>query len=315
MRSSSSGPSGSRLAKLAFLLPIIASISWGLVGVFVRELSAFGFNTATILFVRQSFAVVLLLIGILIFDRQLLRVRVKDIWIFVMAGLLGVFGLNLCYTIATEELSLSLAAVLLSMFPIFVMAASAILFKEKITKKKISCTALAIFGCALTTGVFEVASPWSASGIGIGLLAAVFYGIYSVISKFATDRGYSALTITFYSFLLVGICLIPFTDWDTIVVFELSAPVKSTIFLILHSLTASVLPYALFTAALKYMDAGKASILGCVEPIAATVFGAIIYAEYPSPMGFIGMLLAIAAVTVLCIPERQQLQSDSENSA
>lgn len=273
---------------------------------FTRILSDAGFDVPTMLFARQSIAVVLLLVVILVFDRSMLRIRARDAWIFVVAGVGGVFGLNMCYTAALEELSLSLAAVLLSMFPIFVMAMSLFLFGERITPKKAGCTAAAIIGCVLVTGVFESTTTWSAAGIGIGIGAAIFYAIYSVVSKLATDRGYGVLTITFYSFLLVTICLIPFSNLGTIGSYVSSDPLPATGFLILHSLCATTLPYALYTAAFRYMDAGKVAILGCAEPIAATVFGAAFFAEYPSVLAAAGLAIAVVALAVMCIPGKPE---------
>lgn len=303
----------SLMARFAVLLPITSSILWGSAGVFVRELNEAGFNVTTILFARQSIAIVILFAGIVICDRNMIRVRLRDLWIFVASGVFGVLGLNVCYVLAMEKLTLSLAAVLLSMFPVFVMIISAFLFKEKITLRKVGCTALAVLGCAFVTGVFDGNTQWSAGGLTAGIMAAVFYAIYSVLSKLATDRGYGALTITFYSFLMVTICMIPATDFEVMASFVSVDPLGSWTFLIAHSLCVSVLSYALYTAALKYMDTGKAAILGCVEPVAATVFGAIFYAELPGPTALLGLALAVVALTVLCLPDKKTVPDGGDD--
>jgi drug/metabolite transporter (DMT)-like permease len=51
--------------------------------------------------------------------------------------MIGMFAINLCYNRAIQEVTLSLAAVLLSMSPIFVLILAAVFFGEKITKKKL----------------------------------------------------------------------------------------------------------------------------------------------------------------------------------
>lgn len=52
--------------------------------------------------------------------------------------------------------------------------------------------------------------------------------------------------------------------------------------IVFYAIITIVLPYFLFNYALKYMDNGEATILyGGAEPIAATIFGALIFAEYP----------------------------------
>lgn len=67
----------------------------------------------------------------------MIKIKLKDLWIFVSSGILGILGLNICYNEAVKQLSLSLSAVLLSLSPIFVLIFANIFFKEKITVKKL----------------------------------------------------------------------------------------------------------------------------------------------------------------------------------
>ena len=93
--------------KLLILIPVIAGVLWGSVGVFVRVLTNAGFDNVSVLSVRMMFAAVILAVGIAIYDRKLFSIRLKDIWIFVAAGILGMMGLNFCYNVAINELTLS----------------------------------------------------------------------------------------------------------------------------------------------------------------------------------------------------------------
>lgn len=288
--------------KLLILIPVIAGVLWGSVGVFVRVLTNAGFDNVSVLSVRMMFAAVILAVGIAIYDRKLFSIRLKDIWIFVAAGILGMMGLNFCYNVAINELTLSFAAVLLSLAPIFVMFFARILFHEKITMRKLVCTFFAVLGCFLVSGLLESSGmSWSAIGIIIGLMAAVFYALYSVFSKVAMERDYHVFTITFYSILIASVVLLPFTDWQCLGDFVSKAPLGNMIFLIVHSLCTSVLPYVLFTLSLNYVEAGKASILTAGgEPSAAMLFGLIFFAEMPTMLSFAGLVITIAALSFLC---------------
>ena len=288
--------------KLLILIPVIAGVLWGSVGVFVRVLTNAGFDNVSVLSVRMMFAAVILAVGIAIYDRKLFSIRLKDIWIFVAAGILGMMGLNFCYNVAINELTLSFAAVLLSLAPIFVMFFARILFHEKITMRKLVCTFFAVLGCFLVSGLLESSGmSWSAIGIIIGLMTAVFYALYSVFSKVAMERDYHVFTITFYSILIASVVLLPFTDWQCLGDFVSKAPLGNMIFLIVHSLCTSVLHYVLFTLSLNYVEAGKASILTAGgEPSAAMLFGLIFFAEMPTMLSFAGLVITIAALSFLC---------------
>lgn len=294
------------MKKLMSFFAIISGILWGSGGIFVRTLTNMGVDAYTIISQRVIFAVLILLAVLLVYNPVYLKIKIKDLWIFIVTGMIGMFGINLCYNFAIRELTLSLAAVLLSMSPIFVLILAAILFKEKITARKLVCMILALTGCALVSGIFESSSgmQWSVRGILIGLLSALFYAIYSLVSKVAMKREYHAFTITFYSLLTVLFVVLPLTDWEITAKLVVEGRVKMVIFMIIHSLFVSVLPYILFTLSLKYIDAGKASILAACEPIAAMIFGLIFFSEIPTILSISGLVLATIAITIMTLPEK-----------
>ncbi len=295
------------MKKLMLIIPVLSGVLWGSAGIFVRTLSAFGFDNFTIITSRFLLAAVILFIGIMAVDRSMLKVRPKDLWIFAMSGIFGMLGLNLCYNQAINQISLSLAAVLLSMSPIFVMILAAMILREKVTGRKIACSALAIAGCVLVSGILESSSGIKVSAYGAlaGIAAALFYAIYSIFSKVAMKQHYNVFTITFYSLIAGVILMLPFTDWQIIGKFVAVAPVKDSVFLVLNALCTSVLPYVLFTFSLSYIDAGRVSILAAGgEPSAAMIFGLIFYEEVPSVLSLCGLAVTILALWLLCKPPK-----------
>ena len=296
------------MKKMLFIFPIVSGGLWGSAGIFVRKLSSFGVNSPTIIFSRVLLASFILLMGILLFDKSLLKIKLKDGWIFAATGVLGMLGLNFCYNESVNLLSLSLAAVLLSLSPIFVIFLAAILFKEKMTRRKVGCMLLAILGCLLASGILEntTGMKWSVMGILIGLLSAFFYALYSVLSKVAMGKGYQAFTITFYSLLTLTIVLFPFADWHILKEFVIASPVNHSVFMLLHSLCTSVLPYVLYTVALIYMETGKASILAAGgEPMAAMLLGMLFFSEIPTLLSLAGLVLTVIALSLLCMPVKE----------
>ena len=288
--------------KLFLFLPLLAGACWGGGGVYVRILNSFGLDSVSILSTRFVLATLIIFIGMLIFNRNLFKIKLKDIWLFIGSGITGVLFLNLCYNEASFTLTLSLAAVLLSLAPIFALFISAILFKEKITPKKILCLIMAIFGCILVTGVLEsyAGIPWSLHGFIFGILSALFWALYGVFSKIATEKGYPTFTTIFYSFLLISIALIPITDWGCFASFISSNPGYSIPFAFLHSLTTSIMPYVLFTLSLQYIENGQASIIcGGAEPLSATCFGFLMFNETPTLLNLIGIIITIIALSIL----------------
>lgn len=295
------------LKKIIILFPVLSGIMWGSAGIFVRKLKEMGMDGYTVVSSRVIAAVLILCIGIVLYDRSLLKIKLKDTGLFAAGGLIGMFGLNMTYNAAIGELTLSLAAVLLSLSPVFVLIMAAILYHEKITKKKFGCMVLALSGCVLASGVLESASgmKWSVPGILFGCMGAFFYALYSIISKSAMAKGYHPVTVTFYCLVSIAIVLLPVTQWDVIGDIAAAAPVKNISFMILHSLCTSVLPYVLYTVSLNYLEAGKVSILAAGEPVAAMIFGAVFFAEQPTMLSIAGLFLTAAAMILLGRKEKE----------
>ena len=288
------------MKKIYLILPIIAGIMFGSSGVFVRTLTQNGIDSTTLLFLRFSIAIIPILLAILLTDKELLKIDLKDLPLFLICAVC-IVGLNLCYNESMNTVPLSLAAVLLSIAPIYVLVIAYFLFGEKITSRKLICMVLAIFGCVLMTGILETnLGDLPLFGIISGIGAGLFWAVYLMASKKSIENGKHTFTILFYSIIFISIALIPFTDFNQINSFISINPLLTVIFLITHSTFSFALPYIFSTVSLNYMDSGTSSIfLSGAEPFAALIFGLLIYGEVPTSLMFCGFILTIIAMMML----------------
>ncbi|MDO6994708.1 DMT family transporter [Brachyspira innocens] len=288
------------LKKIVPIFPILAGILWGATGIFIRKSTELSMNNITIVSSKAVTASVIMFVSIFLYNKSLIKIHLKDIFIFISAALIGMLGVNIFFNESVSFLSLSLAAVLLSLSPIFVLLLSYFLYKEKITLKKLISIILAFVGCILVSNILKSEIKISLWGVISGLLAAFSYALYSIISKKAMLKGYHSLTITLYAFIFIAVITAPLADWNLIVDL-IKKDNNIFIFIILHSLLVLILPYVFYTVSLNYMDTGKASILASCEPIAASVFGIIFFNEIPNIFSVIGIILTITALTLLSI--------------
>ena len=288
------------LKKIVPIFPILAGILWGATGIFIRKSTELSMNNITIVSSKAVTASVIMFVSIFLYNKSLIKIHLKDIFIFISAALIGMLGVNIFFNESVSFLSLSLAAVLLSLSPIFVVLLSYFLYKEKITLKKLISIILAFVGCILVSNILKSEIKISLWGVISGLLAAFSYALYSIISKKAMLKGYHSLTITLYAFIFIAIITAPLADWNLIIDL-IKKDNNIFIFIILHSLLVLILPYVFYTVSLNYMDTGKASILASCEPIAASVFGIIFFNEIPNIFSVVGIILTITALTLLSI--------------
>ncbi|MBR5503569.1 MAG: DMT family transporter, partial [Methanobrevibacter sp.] len=193
------------MKKIYLLLPILAGIMFGSTGIFVRTLTENGIDPTTLIFLRFSIAVIIMLIAIILTDKSLIKIGKEDIPLFITCGLC-ILGLNLCYNNAINTLPLSLAAVLLSTAPVFVLIIAYFTFNEKITTLKIISLVLVLIGCILATGLIEenIASV-PIIGLISGVGSAIFWALYTIASRKSIDRGKHTFTILFYSLIIITI--------------------------------------------------------------------------------------------------------------
>ena len=184
---------------------ILAGSLWGFMGFFRRTLDTMGVSAISCIAVRCVFAAVLFGIVLLISDRKAFKIRLKDAWIFLGSGIVSLLIFGVCYFKAMDYMSLSAAAILLYTAPCFVILFSALLFKEKLTGQKLIAMVLAFAGCCLVSGIGGGGAKITPIGLALGLTAGVCYALYSIFGRFALNRGYSSLTINFYSCLLAAV--------------------------------------------------------------------------------------------------------------
>lgn len=290
------------MKKAAPIMIILAGMLWGSMGIFVRKLNAAGLHSMEIVSLRSVVTAVVMGIFLLCYRKEMFRIRIKDIWCFIGTGVFSIVFFNFCYFKTMTLASLSVAAVLLYTAPSFVMVMSFFLFGEKFTKTKVVALLLALAGCVLVTGILSDTQSLTMAGILTGLGAGLGYALYSIFCRYALERGYHTFTILFYTFLLAAIGGIPLTDWKQVAdvaLFDLSGVGFSIVF----ALVSTVLPYLLYTAGLKFVENGRASILASIEPVVATVFGVLLFHEKMTLMGLAGMILVLVSI-VICNRKR-----------
>lgn len=265
-----------------------AAVIWGTMGVWVRWLNTYGLNAMDVVAWRCIGTAVCVGIGLFFYDRKLFAVRLRDLWCFAGTGIASILFFNYCYFKSIEMIDLSTAAVLLYTSPIFVVLLSAPLFREKITWQKASAVGLAVIGCALVSGVGSGDSVLSAGGVLTGLGAGLGYALYSIFSRYALQKGYHTLTITFYTFLVAAVGILPYVPFGNLHVELFAEPdfwgASAGLILLV-----TVAAYVLYTYGLSGMENGKAAVIATVEPVTASLIGAVFYHESLTVTGICGV--------------------------
>lgn len=284
------------MKKFSVILICIAGFCWGLIGVFSKVLSLAGFSAIQLTALRCLVTAISLGIYLLIFDRDKLKIRLRDIYYFIGTGIFSILFFNICYFSTVKTVSISVAAILLYTSPCIIMLLSSHLFGERLTPKKIVSLIMSFIGCVLVTGIAtNQAIP--IAGILTGLGSGLGYALYTIFSRYALKK-YHPFTVTFYTFVIASAGIVLFTDLPQ--TFSLmSQSWTSVIFILLLGLVSTLTPFLCYTKGLEGVEAGTASIIACVEPLVATIAGIVIFKEQLTFLNTVGIILIFLAIVLI----------------
>ncbi len=289
---------------LASLSVIAAGVFWGIISLFIKNISAYGIDAMQISLIRMAVAAPLFTAFLLITDRKKMKINPRDCWMFIGTGIISIVFFNICYFYTMIHSQASVAVVLLYTSPVFIMIMSAVFFKEKITPVKIISLVLTLTGCVLVAGLAGGGYVIKPFYLLTGLLSGLAYGLYTIFGRVALGK-YDTMTVTVWTFIF---------GLPASIIVGKPAATFSAVFsspkLILLSLGigvfSTVLPYFFYTWGLKRMDSGKASILVAVEPLVGAVIGMTVFSESRSPAKLAGIALVLAAIVLMNLPERKR---------
>lgn len=239
-----------------------------------------------------------MVVFLIFYNPSLLRVRVRDLWLFAGTGIASFDMFTLCYFYAVGMTSLSTAAILLYTAPIFVTVLSVFIFHERFTARKLICLSMAFGGCVLVSG-FSGSESDTTPGIVLGLLSGFFYGLYSIFGQAALKR-YNTLTIIAYTFIFASLGILPFSNLSELSQAEWSPGAAAEI--IVFAVATGAAAYLLYTLGMSKVRATNAAIAAILEPVVASVMGVVVFHEALNAAGIAGIVLVITAILLLSAP-------------
>lgn len=290
-----------RRALVGAALVLAAASLWATFGLFAKVLYGAGFSPLELASVRTAVAFVA--VAIVAVPRLLrsdggVRVPLRSLPFYAAYGILGFALFELLLLAALERTTVSIAIALLYTAPAVVAVASVLLWREQLGPQRVAALAAVLVGVLLVTGtagaVLRGRAPLSAPALAYGLAAGAGYALYTLFSKVATTRD-GPLASLFWCFLFATAAL---TVAASPVAPFLRAP-EHTLMLLALGIVPTVLPYALYLAALRELRASTAAMLASVEPVVAALLAAVLLGERLDALQASGVLLVVSAAALL----------------
>lgn len=285
------------MKKLSVLYIVAAGILWGTSGIFVFFLTPFGFTAVQMAAVRGLVSALGIAVYLLFRAPRLFCVTKKDLRLLAGSGI-GMFGTAGCYFAAISLTSVSTAVVLMYTAPIFVLIYSVLFLGERLTPKKTFSVLCMLIGCCLVSGIIG-GLRFHPLGIFLGLLSGISYSAYNIFTKYQMKNNCHPLSATFYCLFFMAIIAFCAANPSEMAMHIAAAPARILPLLLALGVCTCLLPYLLYTLALRKLPVGTAAALSIVEPMAATVFSIVCFGERLTPFSAFGIVLILCAVFLL----------------
>ncbi|HTC79158.1 MAG TPA: DMT family transporter, partial [Terriglobales bacterium] len=225
------------------------------------------------------------------------RLTLGDLWTFLYMGFFGVVMNQVCFTVGLRYTSVSHAAVIVGMGPIYTLILAVLFQLEKATWRKATGMAIAFAGIAVLASENGISahSP-SVLGDAITMTGSIGFAMYVVLGK-RLGRLYNPLTMTAFSHYAGAMIVLPVAvyravllgsaeQWRTIAWTGWAAMLYMAVF-------SSAVAYVFYFWLLRYLEASQLSAFTYLLPVVATILGIVWLGEKGSWGQVLGGVLAL----------------------
>jgi drug/metabolite transporter (DMT)-like permease len=211
-------------------------------------------------------------------------------------AILGVVINAPMFLLGLSMTSVHVAAILITTIPVFTLAAAIALGRERLSATRIGGIALACLGALLVVGGESFAGTWrSVLGALLIVVNCLSYALYLVISKPAMAR-LSARRVVARMFAIGALVLLPIAAWPMARQdwHSLSAGAWWSLALVIAGPTVAA--YLLQAWGLRYADSSLVAAYTYVQPVLATIFGAMFFGETMHAIVIVAAAMIFAGV-------------------
>ncbi len=275
-------------------LTLLSAVTFGASGVLAKVAYAGGSGVVTLLAGRFVLAAVLL--WALIAWRRPTFPSLRIVLAALLLGAVCYAGEASLYFSALERLDASLVALLLSTYPVLVVAAAIALGRERPDRRRAIALAVALAGAALVLGGAQIGAL-SGPGLMFAASATVAYATYVLLAdRFAARVDGLLLAALVITGAAIG--TVTFGTATGSINFAALEP-QGWAAIGLLAVICTVVPIASFLLALPRVGPGTASILSTMETVVGVGLAALLLGESLGALQAAGAALVLGAVIAL----------------
>ena len=267
-----------------------AMVIFGTIGIFRRFIDL---PSSVLAMARGFIGTVFLVIFVKAAGKKTDRDAVRNnLALLIISGALIGFNWILLFE-AYNYTTVSIATLCYYMAPVFLILASPLVLKEKLTAKKSLAVLVALAGMVLVSGVYKGgAAGDDLKGIVLGLGAAVLYACVILMNK--KMGRIDAYSKTIFQLGSAAVCLLPYV-LITENMAEIRPGVSELVLVLVVGIVHTGLAYALYFGSMGGLRAHSIAIFSYIDPVVAIILSAVILKEAMGLWEIVGAVLILGA--------------------
>ena len=273
-----------------------AGTGYALMSILVKGAFQLGLGPIQVIALQSWIASLLLLIYAVLFKRQIFRVTFRTLGILVMQGVIGALGTSLLYAYSLKYLPVSVAILLLYLYPALVLAFGVVIWHKKVGRQELIAFFLTLAGTTLASGIFSGVNGVALIGIVLGLSAAMAYAAFNILGEIALAKVSPLVAMCFTQWVCaIALLIIMKGDilsipWQNVQTWEIG---------ILLATVASIIPFYMILVGIERLGADQAAILSTFELPMTFIMAAVFLNEFPTRDQWIGGSLVMGGILLL----------------
>ena len=287
-------------ANFGMLTTFVGGTLWGINGVMGSFLFLYKNITTNWLIPYRLVLAGLLLLGYLYYKKRTqifdILKNPKDLIQILLFGLIGMLGTQYTYFSAIQFSNAAIATVLTYFGPTLVLIYMCLREKRKPLKYEIVSICLSSFGVFLLATHGDITSlQISFKALVWGILSALSVVFYTVQPESLLKK-YGASIVVAWGMMIGGIFITFVTKpWNISVTFDF----VTFLVLMLIIVFGTIIAFILYLTGVNIIGPTKASIIACIEPVAATICAILFLGVSFGFLDLIGFICIISTIFIV----------------
>ncbi len=272
---------------------ILSALIYGIAPMLAKLAYRGGVNGITLTFLR-AFLMLPVLAAIMAAKGQSFSLSKKEFANIAALGIIGGALSTIALYLAYDYTATGLATTLHFIYPLIIVIASAMIYREKIAGAKLAAVML------VTVGIFlfvDISNAANILGVVMAVLSGVFYSFYVIYMDHSGLDGMDYMKLTFYMMIIMSFGTLVFgAATDSITISSMTG--TGWIFSVIISFLVTIGAIPLFQAGVRYEGAATAGIISALEPVTTIILGAWILNEAMSVAQYFGGAMMIFGIVL-----------------